>query len=100
MTFVPFIQGCAFDQVVKAKPVVYSKMGGPTKVTTSVSQTKSIEKEVEEMEVALKATQLAHVSVPIDDIDSADSDNPQLCAEYVKDIYQYMRELEVMTTYL
>lgn len=48
------------------------------------------------MEIALMATQLAQqLSIPIDDIDSADSDNPQLCAEYVKDIYQYMRMLEV-----
>ena len=68
-------------------------------MTQSVAQTKSIDKEVEEMEVALKATQLAHVSVPVDDIDLADSDNPQLCAEYVKDIYQYMRELEVIAVW-
>ena len=31
----------------------------------------------------------------IEDIDESDRDNPQLCAEYVKDIYTYMRELEV-----
>ena len=30
----------------------------------------------------------------IEDIDAADGDNPQLCAEYVKDIYQYLRHLE------
>lgn len=30
----------------------------------------------------------------IDDIDAVDADNPQLCAEYVKDIYQYMQQLE------
>jgi cyclin B len=54
------------------------------------------EKEVEEMEVAQIATKLAQqLTIPVDDIDTADSDNPQLCAEYVKDIYQYMRDLEV-----
>ena len=43
------------------------------------------------------ATQLAQqLNIPVDDIDSADADNPQLCAEYVKDIYQYMKELEVI----
>ena len=31
----------------------------------------------------------------IEDIDESDRDNPQLCAEYVKEIYSYMRELEV-----
>jgi len=30
----------------------------------------------------------------IEDIDAADGDNPQLCAEYVKDIYEYLRQLE------
>jgi len=30
----------------------------------------------------------------IEDIDAADGDNPQLCAEYVKDIYDYLRQLE------
>ena len=32
----------------------------------------------------------------IEDIDAADGDNPQLCAEYVKEIYEYMMVLEVM----
>lgn len=40
----------------------------------------------------------------IEDIDSQDADNPQLCAEYAKDIYKYMKELEckfhVPPTYL
>jgi len=31
----------------------------------------------------------------IEDIDAADGDNPQLCAEYVKDIYEYLRQLEL-----
>ena len=30
----------------------------------------------------------------VEDIDAADGDNPQLCAEYVKDIYEYLRQLE------
>jgi len=30
----------------------------------------------------------------VEDIDAADGDNPQLCAEYVKDIYEYLRHLE------
>ena len=33
----------------------------------------------------------------IDDIDSQEADNPQLCSEYAKDIYRYLRKLEVST---
>jgi hypothetical protein len=31
----------------------------------------------------------------IEDIDNEDRENPQLCSDYVKDIYQYLRQLEV-----
>ncbi|NXF29437.1 CCNB2 protein, partial [Nyctibius bracteatus] len=31
----------------------------------------------------------------IEDIDAEDCENPQLCSDYVKDIYLYMRELEL-----
>ncbi|XP_043934506.1 G2/mitotic-specific cyclin-B2 [Protopterus annectens] len=30
----------------------------------------------------------------VHDIDAEDANNPQLCSEYVKDIYQYLRQLE------
>ena len=50
--------------------------------------------DVEEMEVAQVASAFSK-QLHIEDIDSTDADNPQLCAEYVKDIYEYMRELEV-----
>ncbi|XP_057580975.1 G2/mitotic-specific cyclin-B2 isoform X2 [Hippopotamus amphibius kiboko] len=32
----------------------------------------------------------------IEDIDTEDWENPQLCSDYVKDIYQYLRQLEVL----
>ncbi|XP_006902839.1 PREDICTED: G2/mitotic-specific cyclin-B2 [Elephantulus edwardii] len=32
----------------------------------------------------------------IEDIDNEDGENPQLCSDYVKDIYQYLRQLEVL----
>ncbi|ELW71345.1 G2/mitotic-specific cyclin-B2 [Tupaia chinensis] len=32
----------------------------------------------------------------IEDIDNEDWENPQLCSDYVKDIYQYLRQLEVV----
>ncbi|NXE25857.1 CCNB2 protein, partial [Ardeotis kori] len=31
----------------------------------------------------------------VEDIDAEDGENPQLCSDYVKDIYLYLRELEV-----
>lgn len=46
------------------------------------------------MEVAQVATQLSK-TLHIEDIDCIDADNPQLCAEYAKEIYEYMRDLEV-----
>lgn len=42
-----------------------------------------------------KITEAFSQQLQIEDIDVADSDNPQLCAEYAKDIYKYMKELEV-----
>ena len=35
------------------------------------------------------------VEQPIEDIDAFDIEDPQLCCEYVKDIYKYMEKLEV-----
>lgn len=32
----------------------------------------------------------------IRDVDADDYDNPMLCSEYVKDIYKYLRQLEVV----
>lgn len=34
------------------------------------------------------------------DIDKEDHSNPQLCAEYAQEIYQYMHKLEVRTCFL
>ncbi len=49
---------------------------------------------VESTEMDVVTQQLSDV-LHIVDIDTADADNPQLCSEYVKEIYVYMRELEV-----
>ncbi|XP_062326817.1 G2/mitotic-specific cyclin-B2 isoform X1 [Osmerus eperlanus] len=37
----------------------------------------------------------SEVLLTVEDIDKGDSDMPQLCSEYVKDIYGYLRTLEV-----
>ena len=52
--------------------------------------------EPEEMEMEVgQITSALSKQLVIEDIDEIDQDNPQLCAEYVKEIYSYMRELEV-----
>ena len=52
--------------------------------------------EPEEMEMEVgQITSALSKQLVIEDIDEIDQDNPQLCAEYVKEIYAYMRELEV-----
>jgi len=73
-----------------------------TTTTATVATTKTEVKEPKEENSAA----VAAVAKPIDaysvnslrtfieDIDAADGDNPQLCAEYVKDIYEYLRHLE------
>ena len=48
-------------------------------------------------EEAMDVGQMAEAfstKLQIEDIDELEYDNPQLCAEYAKDIYMYMRELE------
>lgn len=39
------------------------------------------------------------VLLNIKDVDADDYDNPMLCSEYVKDIYLYLRQLEVCRKY-
>lgn len=39
------------------------------------------------------------VLLNIKDVDADDYDNPMLCSEYVKDIYLYLRQLEVWRKY-
>ena len=83
-------------QAQKTKLTGNVKKDDFTKVFSSDPVSKLKEKEVEDMEVAQMTSKLAEqLNIPVDDIDTADSDNPQLCAEYVKDIYKYMRDLEV-----
>lgn len=47
-------------------------------------------KEEEQLCQAFSATLLA-----VQDVDEQDADQPQLCSEYVKDIYNYLHDLEV-----
>ena len=57
--------------------------------------------EPEEMEMEVgQITSALSKQLVIEDIDEIDQDNPQLCAEYVKEIYAYMRELEVWSLHV
>lgn len=46
---------------------------------------------------ALQSCALTARPANVADIDKEDHSNPQLCAEYVQEIYQYMHKLEVST---
>ena len=46
---------------------------------------------------ALQSCVLTARPANVADIDKEDHSNPQLCAEYVQEIYQYMHKLEVST---
>lgn len=42
-----------------------------------------------------RADAFSRAMVPVEDIDANDHENPQLVSEYVNDIYEYMRQMEV-----
>ena len=56
----------------------------------------------ESTDVSMKEQELCQafsdVLLTVEDIDEQDGDMPQLCAEYVKDIYSYLMALEVNYT--
>lgn len=43
---------------------------------------------------ALESCCITPIPANVEDIDKEDISNPQLCAEYVQEIYQYMHKLE------
>ncbi|XP_019723020.1 G2/mitotic-specific cyclin-B2 isoform X2 [Hippocampus comes] len=49
-------------------------------------------KEEEEVELCQA---FSNALLPVDDVDEDDANMPQLCSEYVKDIYRYLHQLEV-----
>ena len=53
--------------------------------------------DVDSIGEALKSCVLTARPANVADIDKEDHSNPQLCAEYVQEIYQYMHKLEVST---
>ncbi|XP_051919945.1 G2/mitotic-specific cyclin-B2 isoform X1 [Hippocampus zosterae] len=52
----------------------------------------SMKEEEEEVELCQA---FSNALLPVDDVDEDDANMPQLCSEYVKDIYRYLHQLEV-----
>ena len=47
------------------------------------------------MDIGEVATAVQRKLHMVEDVDEQDKENPLFCTEYVKDIYQYLRQLEV-----
>ncbi|XP_065844306.1 G2/mitotic-specific cyclin-B-like [Oscarella lobularis] len=64
-----------------------------------ISKPQSVLKEEADEEEMERSRSHEEPIPPLDEnIDEDDADNPQLCSEYVNDIYKYLRELEVKYT--
>ncbi|KAG9489439.1 hypothetical protein GDO78_005420 [Eleutherodactylus coqui] len=73
----------------KAVPVPVTVIDAPAKESSPVPMDVSM-KEEEELCQAF-----SDVLNSVDDIDAEDSENPQLCSEYVMSIYSYLQQLEL-----
>uniref|UniRef100_A0A673JNJ5 Cyclin B2 n=1 Tax=Sinocyclocheilus rhinocerous TaxID=307959 RepID=A0A673JNJ5_9TELE len=69
---------------IRKSGAVFESPAGPLYFTAS-----DVSMKVEELCQAFSNTLF-----PVEDIDEGDADMPQLCPEYVKDIYAYLRSLE------
>ena len=47
------------------------------------------------MDISAREDAFSKAMLKFEDIDKNDHENPQLVSEYVNDIYEYMRQLEV-----
>ena len=75
------------DMNPPVEPLIRETLPPPSAAPTKESVTE------EAMDVG-QMTEAFSTKLQIEDIDELEYDNPQLCAEYAKDIYMYMRELE------
>ena len=50
------------------------------------------------MDMGEIATALRRKLVMVDDVDEKDKEKPSFCVDYVKDIYTYLRQLEVISS--
>ncbi|XP_054467308.1 G2/mitotic-specific cyclin-B2-like isoform X2 [Anoplopoma fimbria] len=78
----------------KAKPVVHPviQVPEPADLLLPVSN-ESADVSLEEEDELCQA--FSEALLTVQDVDEQDSDLPQLCSEYIKDIYNYLHELEV-----
>lgn len=87
------------DRVSK-KRVVLGELRNASNVTvlTNLNQKRETQKPKKSLGVGANQIKLAPVTQTLEsrsDIDSR-SDDPQMCGPYVGDIYEYLREMEVM----
>ncbi|XP_061886391.1 G2/mitotic-specific cyclin-B2 isoform X1 [Entelurus aequoreus] len=78
-------------QKAKVQPMAPLKVQAPTVPLPEISADVSM-KEEEEQELCQA---FSNAMLPVHDVDEEDGDMPHLCSEYVKDIYGYLRQLEV-----
>ncbi|KAA8579343.1 hypothetical protein FQN60_010703 [Etheostoma spectabile] len=79
----------------KAKPVVLPvvPVPGPADPVPPVSEALAADVSMREEEELCQA--FSEALLTVQDVDEQDSDLPQLCSEYVKEIYKYLHVLEV-----
>ncbi|XP_015727897.1 G2/mitotic-specific cyclin-B2 [Coturnix japonica] len=82
-TVVPPKPPAAVNQAVKDTTTIAAKVLSPVPMDVSMQE--------EDLCLAFSDVLLHN----IEDIDADDSGNPQLCSDYVKDIYLYLRQLEL-----
>ncbi|XP_029431059.1 G2/mitotic-specific cyclin-B2 isoform X1 [Rhinatrema bivittatum] len=89
------------NHVTVRGPQAAKNFKAPTKVTQKPEAMTTILQKVlspAPMDVSMKEEELCQAFsdtlLNVEDIDAGDGGNPQLCSEYVKDIYIYLRNLE------
>lgn len=74
----------------KDQPAAVRPKRSPVAQVPQPEESANVSMKEEELCQAFSVTLLA-----VEDIDEGDSDMPQLCSEYIKDIYRYLQRLEV-----
>nr|P07818.1 RecName: Full=G2/mitotic-specific cyclin-B [Arbacia punctulata]CAA68650.1 unnamed protein product [Arbacia punctulata] len=80
----------------KATSSLHAVVGLPVEdLPTEMRSTSPDVLDAMEVDQAIEAFSQQLIALQVEDIDKDDGDNPQLCSEYAKDIYLYLRRLEV-----
>ena len=93
-TRLPGAKGLLKPQAAKPRPALGT-------ISTNLTQRNAFLQGVKQKEKSVAAPPEVKPVLPtiveqvVEDIDAFDVEDPQLCCEYVKDIYKYMEKLEV-----